>query len=94
MTGKRTDSNHAEIKQALRRVGALVYDLTQARNHGVHCDLLVLRHGSVFFVEVKSDARAEFTQDEYRFALELESAGRKLWRVETVEDAMQMLGVF
>lgn len=66
MTAKRTDLNHAEIRDALRAIGAFVAD-THELGHGFP-DLLVVRPDrAMFLVEVKSPG-GELTADEKHFA--------------------------
>lgn len=66
MTIKRTDNNHAEIRDALREVGAFVSDTHELG--GGFPDLVVVRpDGYIFFVEVKSRG-GRLTDDERTFA--------------------------
>ena len=51
----RTDDNHAEIREALRKVGCSVLDLSRV---GGGCpDLLVWRWGTFYLMEVKDGTK-------------------------------------
>ena len=86
----RVDANHGEVVQALRRVGALVFDLSRV---GAGCpDLLVCHRGRLYLLEVKDGTKAacdrRLTKDEAAFAA--------LWPVTVVlgpDDALRTLGI-
>jgi hypothetical protein len=61
----RTDSNHAEISEALRKVGATVHD-THTVGAG-YPDIHVLFRGQAFMLEIKSDAKKALTKSERDF---------------------------
>jgi hypothetical protein len=60
----RRDLNHAEIREAFRRLGWIVWD-TASMAHGAP-DLVVARRGETILVEVKQPGAA-FTEDEVWF---------------------------
>jgi hypothetical protein len=86
MTARRTDGNHAEIRDALRGVGASVYD-THDLGHGFP-DLLVVRPDTfMFLVEVKSSHGAKLTPDEKEF---MTRCPAHVHIVYSVEDALRL----
>lgn len=86
----RVDGNHAEIVQALRKVGCRVLDLSKV---GAGCpDLLVSlpprKHlPELVLMEVKT-ARGKMTQHQRDF----EAAGWPVFMVRSVEDALRIVG--
>lgn len=87
---RRTDDNHRAIVDALERVGCLVVSLAAVGN-GVP-DLLVLRAGKLFLLEVKDGAKVpsarKLTGEQQSF--------RKLWPVHVVLspiDALRAVGL-
>jgi hypothetical protein len=67
MTAKRRDSNHQEIRDALRDTGLVTIDTGDVGEGFV--DLVVIRRdGRVFLIEVKSDD-GRMTKDEVKFVL-------------------------
>ena len=67
MTAKKRDTNHQEIRDALRSAGLATYDL--ASMGCGYPDLLCVREdGRVFLIEVKSDG-GQLTKDEVKFIL-------------------------
>lgn len=80
----RTDTNHAEIVQALRQVGAEVLDLSRMGNG---CpDLLVNFRGLMSLMEIKAET-GEMTDDQLEFSLR--------WPfdvVRSVDEALRAIG--
>lgn len=81
----RTDDNHAEIREAYRRMGASVLD-TFVLGHGAP-DMFVAMFGITDAVEVKDGSkppsRRGLTDDEKRFH---EYWAAKIWIIESVDD--------
>lgn len=90
------DGNHSEIRNAFERCGAGVYD---AAYDGAPYDLIVFFRGKTLLVEVKnakalrgpSQAR-ELTKKELRLHGVAEAHGCKIPVVETVAQAVALLG--
>ncbi len=80
----RTDANHAEIVQALRKVGCRVLDL---RSLGNGCpDLLVDTGSGLALMEVKtSDGHLRQSQQDFV------SAGWRVWVIRSVPDALKVV---
>jgi len=88
------DSNQPAIVAALRQVGAHVIVMTQARRHELHCDLVVLAGGKVYFMEVKRPGHEnELTPAERQFALDAAVRGVNVYVPTCVEDALKVIGV-
>ncbi len=92
VTRKRTDANHQEIVNALRRIGASVVDLSGV---GDGCpDLLVGFRGKNYLMEVKdgakkpSERRLRKTQVEF-----FQNWTGQAAKVEIIADALAVLGI-
>lgn len=86
----RTDSNHAEIRDALRKVpGVYVQDVSM--HSGFGADLLVrYQDRPPVFIEVKSGPRDKLRDSERRLSEKLSG----YWhRVESFDDALTALGI-
>lgn len=88
-TKARVDSNHNEIRDGLRQLGASVFDTARlGKGFG---DLVVGFRGENFILEIKQPGQQNrLTPDEADFALK--------WRgqyavVTTIEEAMQAVGI-
>jgi len=93
---RRRDDNHSPIADALRGVGAQVYD---AAKHGTPFDLIVFWRGITTLVEIKNPKslhgkkRArELTVDEVAIHDMARSRGCAIPVVETVEQALALIG--
>jgi Holliday junction resolvase len=89
MTYARIDTNHKEIVEALRQVGATVVSLA-AMKHGCP-DLMVGYQGETILMEIKKDAKAKFTPDQLNFMANWK--GGAVSRVDSVDAAIRALGV-
>lgn len=89
MTYSKVDTNHKQIVEALRKVGATVVSLANMR-HG--CPDLLVGYGNVtLLMEVKKDEKAKFTPDQLDFIAKWK--GGPVCRVDSVESALRALGV-
>jgi Holliday junction resolvase len=89
MTYARIDTNHKEIVESLRKLGATVVSLA-AMKHGCP-DLLVGYAGETVLMEIKRDAKAKFTPDQLDFLGKWR--GGAISRVDSVEAAIRALGI-
>lgn len=91
---KRTDSNHAEIRDALRKIGVGVHDASSA-GAGIP-DLICVYRGVPYFVEVKdgekSPSRRKLTVFQVQFENMLNTHGGKLHVVTSVDEALAVFG--
>lgn len=87
----RTDGNHAEIRDALRRHGWLVHD--SSRYGSGYFDLTCVKGGRVVFVEVKDGAKPpsarKLTEDEIEIHRRFKAYGAEVVVVETLADLAQ-----
>lgn len=84
---KRTDTNHAEIRDGLRKAGYPVLDLSGA-GHGVP-DLSVLAApGKVVFFEVKTSEKEKLTKAEAEWFKFAGSVSAVVW---SLEQALRLL---
>ncbi len=89
--GRRVDSNHGKIRTALRAAGCFVVDLSQC-GRGIP-DLLACSSRAperVVLLEVKSGPKEKLTEDEKQFFASYPGPAA---RVETVEEALEVLGL-
>ena len=86
----RTDGPHAAIREALRRQGWYVRDLS--RVGGGWPDLLAAKDGGIRLIEVKdgqlSPSRRRLTADEARVHAALHAHGVAVWIVESVDEVL------
>jgi len=88
---RRTDGNHADIRDALRQVGAWVSD-THNIGDGFP-DLVVAKpNGYLFMVEVKASRSSKLTEDERKFATECPAHVHIVYSVEDALSLYQTLG--
>lgn len=88
---RRVDNNHQEIAQALRQAGLLVLDVHTLAGM---LDLLVVRAGTVHFLEVKQPhARNRLTPAEVRTIAALRAVGCSVHVVTTVDEALAVVGL-
>lgn len=91
-TGKRQDSNHRLIREALRKAGWTVEDTSHVG--GGFADLLCGKHGRLVMVEVKDGrkvpSKRRLTPEEQRFAAQWAAAGITVVVVETLEQALAL----
>lgn len=88
----RVDANQKEIVEALRRCGASVLITSQLKN----CfDILVGYNGVNYMVEIKDGnkppSQRQLTKGERKFCDEWK--GGKYYIIESIEDALKMIGV-
>jgi endonuclease V-like protein UPF0215 family len=86
---KRTDGNHADIRDALKAIPG-VNVLDTAAMSGLGCDLLVFYQERPAFLEIKNGAKNPLTDSERRLK---KYAGANWHRVETFDDALRALGI-
>lgn len=88
------DSNQPQIVKALRRSGAFVILTSQLKNA---FDLLVIYRGIIYIVEVKDGekvkSKRKLTEGELLCQYGVESHGAKYHIIESVDDALKMIGV-
>ena len=87
---KKPDTNHGEIRDALRAIpGMRVLDT--AAMSGLGCDLMArFQDGPPRLLEIKSGAKKPLTDSERRAAAMFDG----YWhRVETLEDALRVFGI-
>lgn len=87
MYKKRTDVNQVEICVALRKMGAIVHDLSK-NGRGVP-DLLVGYKGHTVLVEVKSSKKAKLTDCQVSFLSNWN--GGLVARINDVDDVIGLL---
>jgi hypothetical protein len=80
MTYKKRDTNHAEMREAARQLGAVWVDLSGDPKIGA--DALVAFRGYLYIVECKSGLKDPLTESEAERMAELEQVGVKyhVWR--------------
>lgn len=90
----KVDDNQPQIVKALRRSGAYVILTSQLKNA---FDLLVIYQGVIYIVEVKdgskTKSRRQLTEGEEICRHGVESHGAKYHIIESVDDALKMIGV-
>ena len=84
MWAKRTDANHAEIRDAMRKAGAEVEDLSGS-GKGMPDTLVWTPHTGLLLVEIKMP-KGTLTKAQVRF-----HARFPVHVVRTVEDALQLV---
>jgi hypothetical protein len=93
-TASRKDANHNEIKKALEKVGAYVIDTHQLKNA---FDMIVNFRGKSYIVEIKdgkkSPSARKLSEGEQICADKLNNVGVKYHIVESVDEAMQLIGI-
>jgi hypothetical protein len=91
----RTDGNHDVIRDALRKAGCFVHDLS-AHGNGTP-DLYVARAGSSWWLEVKngslSPSRRKLTPEQVEFRAALGKHGIPVYVVSSVSEAFEAVGV-
>lgn len=92
---RRTDGNHAAIRDALRKVPGLVVVDTHALGDGFP-DLALGWRGRWVLVEIKDPAKPpsarRLTPDEEKFHRAAQAGGLPCFVVETVEDCLRVIG--
>jgi hypothetical protein len=84
----RVDSNQAEIVDALRKAGARVWDCH--RYGGGFPDLLILYHGAILLIEVKSKG-GRMTEEEQVFYNEYQEGMVVVYSAEEALEAIARL---
>ena len=87
---KKVDTNHAELRDALRKIpGMAVMDV--AAMSGLGCDLLCRwQNRPPMMLEIKSGAKSPLTDSERKAR---DMFGEYWHRVETLEDALAVFGI-
>lgn len=89
--GRRVDRNHAEIRDALRKCGWLVYDASHVGDG--FPDLVCIKAGRVVFTEVKDGEKVpsarQLTHDEKLFHDAFRRHGAEVVVVESLRDLAQ-----
>lgn len=95
MRARRTDANHAAVRDALRAVGAVVADLSDV-GEGVP-DLAVAWDGMWYLVEVKDGQKPpsarRLTPAQVRFIETAWTQKAPVYVVESVEQALRVIGL-
>jgi hypothetical protein len=86
----RTDANHATIAAIVRQYGGVWHDTSQMRP-SIGFDAIVAYDGSVYLCEVKADAKSTYTPKEKVVQRMYQTAGVRIWRLETPDDVAAML---
>ena len=90
-TAARVDTNHGEIREALRDLGWYVFD-SSGVGHGFF-DLICCKGGRVVFVEVKDGSKKpskrKLTSDEAVIHARFRAAGAEVVLVERLADLAQ-----
>lgn len=91
----RTDANHAEIRDALRKAGVRVEDCSHVGNG--FADLVGFFHGHTTLLECKDGNKPpsarKLTPDQERFHESARQGGVKIHVVENVEQALAVFGM-
>jgi len=86
---KRTDKNQQEIINAMRKMGAIVMDLSKV---GKGCpDLLVGINNKTALVEVKSSAKANYTPHQEKWLQAWK--GGTVARIDSIDSAIQLIKI-
>lgn len=86
----RRDKNESAIVEAFRRCACTVIPMQPGQGF----DLLVIAPNGIHLVEVKnSDYSWELTQPESLLKIQAEQVGQVYSVIETVEDALRLIGV-
>lgn len=92
-TAARKDANHNEIVDVFKKAGAGVLDLSQLKEC---CDVVVTYCGVEVMVEIKDGSKKPsarvLTEGEEKFREYWKSKGGKWAKVETVDQALTLLG--
>lgn len=93
MHGKRVDSNHSEIRSALRKAGFIVYD-TSKFGEGFPDLVVVLKNGrAAILTEIKPEGGGQIKPDEVTFMLKLvEPAYRIVMSSQQAIDVLREAG--
>lgn len=84
----RKDGNAKPIIRAWRDVGALVFEIERP------FDVLVAFRGALYLADIKNPETGHGWTDDQLDALEECTRQRvTVWRIETIDDAMVMLGI-
>ena len=90
----KVDRNQPEIVKALRKVGAVVKHTHQVKNL---FDIIVFYKGGTYCVEIKDGelkpSAKKLTEGELKCKADMESVGCTYWVIESVEDALKMIGL-
>lgn len=88
----RRDSNHAQVRDALRKAGWRVTDTGHVGNG--FPDLVAQKHDRVEFIEVKDGSKPpsarKLTEDEADLHAALKQAGVEVRIIESVEQAIRL----
>lgn len=87
MYAKRVDKNQQEIVDCLRKMGAIVHDLSK-NGKGIP-DLLIGLGGETILAEVKSSTKAKYTEDQKKFNESWN--GGKVIRINNLDDAINLI---
>jgi hypothetical protein len=94
MRGNRKDANQTIIVQALKRAGAVWVDLTDSASAGM--DGLIAFRGQLLPAEIKDGNKPasarKLTSNEQKRKEELEYKGVKYNVIESVDDALRLIG--
>jgi Holliday junction resolvase len=88
----RVDANHGDVREALRKVGWTVVDMSGVGDG--FPDLLAIKHGRTLYVEVKDGAKVKskqkLTADEVRVHALLTNAGAQVVIVTSIQEAVNL----
>ena len=89
MFAKRTDNNHKEIVNALRKLGFSVFD-TSGIGKGFP-DLVAGKHQKTILIEIKSSNKAPFTEHQKDFMLNWK--GSTVVRIHDLEGIQTLIKI-
>lgn len=87
MYAKRVDKNQQEIVNCLRKMGAIVHDLSK-NGKGIP-DILIAYGGETILAEIKSNSKASYTPDQIKFNQSWK--GGKVIRINNLDDAINLI---
>lgn len=94
MRACKVDANQPEIVKAWRRAGAVVIHTHTLKNA---FDTLVFFRGEIFCAEIKDGekplSQRRLTDGEKKCKQDLQSVGVKYWIIESIPEALEMIGI-
>jgi hypothetical protein len=88
---RRTDRNHAQLRDALRQMGYFVLDTSAIPNF---VDMIAAKHGRVYFIEAKdgekSPSRRKLRPSQEALHRDLRAAGACVVVIESISDLSRL----